>query len=75
MKHLHQALPGVHMDHSQETSWDSYTKDLHEAIFAKNSRKVFTWDSHKRHPHETVAPEVCTRCPHERLEIPFGWEE
>lgn len=75
MKHLHQTLVGVHTDHLQETLSDPYTKDLHEAIFAKDPRKAFAWDSRKRYPHETFASEVCTRCPHERLEALLRWEE
>jgi hypothetical protein len=75
MKHLHQTLVGVHTDHSQEALWDPCTKDFHEAILARDSRTVFTWVAHKSHPHETFTTEVCTKCPHERLEAPFRWEE
>ncbi len=54
----------VHMKHSH-----------HEAVVTHDSRKVFTWDSYERRPHEAFETEVCTRCPHERLEAPFRWEE
>jgi len=50
----------VHMKHSH-----------HEAVVTHDSRKVFTWDSYERRPHEAFETEVCTRCPHERLEAPF----